>query len=54
MFDINGFLIWAQGIIISFGYLGIFFAAFVGTASLFLPTYPLSALVAFGVALKLF
>ncbi|MBU3904658.1 MAG: VTT domain-containing protein [Nanoarchaeota archaeon] len=53
MFDLSGFLIWAQELVISFGYIGILFASFIGTASLFLPTYPLSALVAFAVALNL-
>ncbi len=53
MIDISAFLTWAQGLVVTFGYFGIIFAAFMGTASLFLPTYPLSALIAFAVALKL-
>lgn len=50
---LDSFLIWAQNMITSFGYLGIFIVALIGTASLFLPTFPLSALIVLAVALKL-
>jgi len=50
MFD---FIVWAQSLIVTFGYLGIMFIAFISTVSLLLPTFPLSALIVFAVALKL-
>ena len=53
MFDINSFMQWSEGLIATFGYFGIIVAAFIGTASVFLPTYPLSALIILAVAMKL-
>ena len=53
MFGIDSFMVWSQGLVETFGYLGIFFVAIIGTASLFLPTFPLSALIVLSVALKL-
>lgn len=47
------FMAWAQKLITTFGYLGIFTVALISTVSLLLPTFPLSALVVFAVALKL-
>ena len=53
MITVDSFLIWAQGMVTSYGYPGIFVVSFLGTVSLFLPTFPLSALIVLSVAMKL-
>src|SRR3972149_5814573 len=41
----QSFINWANGIIANYGYLGIFFIAFISAATIFLPTLPLGFLV---------
>jgi len=53
MIDGASFLIWANGMIVTFGYFGIFFVALISSASVLLPTFPLSAIVVFAVAMKM-
>lgn len=42
---LNSFLEWSQGIVGTFGYLGIFLVSMVATSSVILPTYPLSIII---------